>query len=121
MQDVALDANDQWIKCVLNVKFIVFHTNFEKYLNSELQKISKAQKFSYVQKNCQKKFRMAKNSHSDFFLIIFPKKTGTHLEWPKLAVLNFSDYFAQKDWYKFRTAKNGCSKFFPTVFPKKTV
>ena len=33
MQDVALDANDQWIKCVLNAKFIVFHTNFRKYLN----------------------------------------------------------------------------------------
>ena len=33
MQDVALDANGQWIKCVLNMKFIVFHTNFGKYLN----------------------------------------------------------------------------------------
>ena len=33
MQDVALDANGQWIKCVLNAKFIVFHMNFGKYLN----------------------------------------------------------------------------------------
>ena len=33
MQDVALDANGRWIKCGLNTKFIVFHTNFGKYLN----------------------------------------------------------------------------------------
>ena len=33
MQDVALDASGRWIKCVLNAKFTVFHTNFEKYLN----------------------------------------------------------------------------------------
>ena len=65
------------------------------------------------------------------------------LEWPKMAIPNFSDNFFQrdwykfgmakngcskffsnnffqKDWYKFGTTKNGCSKFFPTVFPKKT-
>ena len=33
MQDIAWDANGRWIKCVVNVKFIVFHTNFGKYLN----------------------------------------------------------------------------------------
>ena len=33
MQDLALDANGRWIKCVLNAKFIVFHMNFGKYLN----------------------------------------------------------------------------------------
>ena len=33
MQDVALDANGQSIKCVLNAKFIVFQMNFRKYLN----------------------------------------------------------------------------------------
>ena len=35
MQNVALDANGQWIKCVLKAKFIVFFTQ-----TSELQKIS---------------------------------------------------------------------------------
>ena len=34
----------------------------------------------------------------NFFPTIFPKKTGTNLEWPKMAVLNF----------------------FLTIFPKKT-
>ena len=85
---------------------------------------------------------MAKNSYSEFFqqffpkrlvqiqngqkwpfqifLTIFPKKTGTNLEWPKMAILNFSDYFSQKDYYKFRMAKNGHSKFSLTIFPKKT-
>ena len=33
MQDVALDTNGRWIKCVLNAKFLAFHTNFRKYLN----------------------------------------------------------------------------------------
>ena len=33
VKDVALDANGQWIKCVLNGKFIVFHMNFRKYLD----------------------------------------------------------------------------------------
>ena len=50
----------------------------------------------------------------------FPKKTGTNLEWPKMAVLNFFQQFSQKDWYKFGMAKNGSSKFFPTIFPKRT-
>ena len=39
-------------------------------------------------------------------------------EWPKMAVLNFSDNFSQKDWYRFGMAKNGCCKFFLTIFPK---
>ena len=47
-----------------------------------------------VQKNCQKKIRMAKNSHSifvhsEFFLTIIPKKTGINLEWPKMAIPYF--------------------------------
>ena len=33
MQDIALDANGGWIKCVLNMKNNVFHTIFRKYLN----------------------------------------------------------------------------------------
>ena len=63
---------------------------------------------------------MAKNGCSKFFPAIFPKKTGTNSEWPKMAIVNFSDKFSQKDWYKFAMAKNGCSKFFLTIFPKKT-
>ena len=63
---------------------------------------------------------MTKNHHSKFFLTIFPKKTSTNLEWPKMAILNFSDNFSQKDWYKFRMAKNDCSKLFQTIFPTKT-
>ena len=78
---------------------------------------------------------MAKNGHSEFFLTIFPKKTGINSEWPKMAVLIFfsdnfsqkrlvqiqngqnwlfqilSDNFSQKDWYKFRMAKNGHFNF----------
>ena len=86
---------------------------------------------------------MAKNGHSEFFLTIFPKKTGINLEWPKMAIPKFSNNFSQKDWYKFRMAKNvhskfietflvqkdwkkfgmaikGHSEFFLTIFPKKT-
>ena len=33
MQDVAMDTNGRWIKCVLKVKSIVFHTTFGKYVN----------------------------------------------------------------------------------------
>ena len=33
MQDVALDANGRWIKCVLNAKNIVFHMTLGKYPN----------------------------------------------------------------------------------------
>ena len=36
-----------------------------------------------------KKFGMAKNGHSKFFLTIFPKKTGINSEWPKMAIPNF--------------------------------
>ena len=66
------------------------------------------------------KIRMAKNGCSEFFLTIFPKRTGINLEWPKMAIPNYSNNFSQKDWYKFRMAKNGHSEFFPTIFPKKT-
>ena len=62
---------------------------------------------------------MAKNGHSKFSLTIFPKKIGTNSEWPKMAILIFSDNFSQKDWYKFGMAKNGHSEFFPIIFPKK--
>ena len=31
---------------------------------------------------------MDKNGHSEFFPTIFPKKTGTNLEWPKMAIPN---------------------------------
>ena len=63
---------------------------------------------------------MAKNDHSKFFLTIFPKKTSINLEWPKMAIPNFSNNFPQKDWHKFGMAKNDHSNFFPTIFPKKT-
>ena len=33
VQHIALDTNDRWIKYVLNVKNIVFHMTFGKYLN----------------------------------------------------------------------------------------
>ena len=36
------------------------------------------------------KFGMVKSAHSEFFLTIFPKKTGINLEWPNIAILNFS-------------------------------
>ena len=47
---------------------------------------------------------------------MYRKIVRKNLEWPKMAILNFS----QKDWYKFGMAKNGHSKFFLTIFPKKT-
>ena len=56
----------------------------------------------------------------NFFLTIFPKKTGINSEWPKMAVPNFFQQFFLKDWYNFRMAKDGCSNFFLTIFPKKT-
>ena len=33
VQDIALDTNSRWIKCVINVKNIVFHMTFRKYPN----------------------------------------------------------------------------------------
>ena len=58
---------------------------------------------------------MAKNGRFEFFLTIFPKKTGINLEWPKMAVPIFPKRtginskwpkmavpnFFQQDWYKF--------------------
>ena len=81
MQDIALDANIQWIKCVLNTKNIVFHMTFGKWpflIFSD----------NFSQKDWYK-FGMAKNGHSEFFLTIFPKKTGINFEWPKMAILNY--------------------------------
>ena len=64
---------------------------------------------------------MAKNGNSEFFPTIFPKKTGTNSEWPKITIPKFvSNNFSQEDWYKFGMAKNGHSEFFLTIFPKKT-
>ena len=64
------------------------------------------------------KFGMAKNGCSKFFPTIFPKKTGTNLEWPKMAVLNFFQQFfltgINLEWPKI-------SQFFPTIFPKRLV
>ena len=76
---------------------------------------------------------MAKYGHSNFFLTIFPKKTGINLEWPKIAVQNFfwqffpkrmvlikakdeyskfiQTFLVQKDWKKFGMVKNGHSEF----------
>ena len=62
---------------------------------------------------------MAKNGHYKFFPTIFPKKTGTNLEWPKMAILNFPNNFPQKDWYKFRMEKNVHSEFIQTFLVQK--
>ena len=67
----------------------------------------------------RKKFRMAKNGCSKFFLAIFPKKTGINSEWPKSHSKFFLTIFPKK-MYKLGMAKNGCSKFCLTIFPKKT-
>ena len=45
------------------------------------------------------KFGMAKNGCSEFFLTIFPKKTGINSEWPKMCIPNLLKPF----WCK----KNG--------------
>ena len=76
MQDVALDANRRWIKCVLNAKFIVFHTNFRKYLNfGTLEKIRTSEnirKFFLSEFVFFKEFFLTKMFISDnFFQRIF--------------------------------------------------
>ena len=52
VQDIALDANGQWIKCVLNVTNIVFHMTFGKYPNlgasENFQTSEKFQKHFFV-------------------------------------------------------------------------
>ena len=62
---------------------------------------------------------MAKNGHSKFFLTIFPKKTGINLEWPKMAVLIFSDNFSQKDWHQFGMAKKWAFQIYLNLFSAK--
>ena len=44
---------------------------------------------------------MAKISYSEFFPVIFPKKTGINLEWPKMYLPNLLKPF----WYK-KTERN---------------
>ena len=39
---------------------------------------------------------MAKNGCSEFFLTIFPKKTGINSEWPKCAFQIYSNLFGTK-------------------------
>ena len=57
--------------------------------NSEWPKMAVPNIFQqFLQKNWYK-FGMAKNGFSEFFLTIFPKKTGMNLEWPNMAILNF--------------------------------
>ena len=65
MQDVALDANGQWIKCVLNAKNIVFHMTFGKYPN--LGTSENFQKFFLSKFVFFKEFFLTKM----FFLTIF--------------------------------------------------
>ena len=69
-----------------------------------------------VRKNLEWPFGIG---HSKLFLTIFPKKTCINLEWPKMAILNFSNNFSQKDWYKFRMAKNAHSEFIETFLVQK--
>ena len=71
---------------------------------------------------------MAKNGCSNFFLTIFPKRTGINQEWQKCLFQSFSDNFSQKDWYKFGMAKNGHSNVshylannFSQFFPRRLV
>ena len=60
---------------------------------------------------------MAKNSHSEFFLTIFPKKMGKNSQWLKIEF--FCNNFSKKDGDKFGMAKNSHSKFFRQFFPKR--
>ena len=75
---------------------------FLSFLEKLLEEIQNSQKLPFQiisdifpQKD-RYKFRMAKNSHSTFFLTIFSKKIGRNLKWPKLVIPNFVEPF----WYK---------------------
>ena len=77
-------------------KFHCFQGHYTVICTEKLsEKIQDGQKWSFqifTDNFPQKywyKFGIAKNGHSEFFLTIFPKKTGINLEWPKMAVLNF--------------------------------
>ena len=48
---------------------------------------------------------MAKNGCSEFFLTIFPKKTGINLEWPKMAIPNFLQQFFPKRLVKIQNGQ----------------
>ena len=97
MQDVALDANGRWIKCVLNVKFIVFHMTFRKYLN----------------------FRTSENFWNSKFISVFLGKiVGKNSEQPFLAILNLYQSFWEKLSEKFRMVICGHSKFVPVFLGK---
>ena len=97
---------------------------FQQFFLNRLVQIWNGQKwlFSIFSNNFSQKdwykFGMAKNGHSEFFPIIFPRTDCYQFGMAKMAVLNFFQNFPPKDWYKFGMAKNGCSKFFPTIFPK---
>ena len=64
---------------------------------------------------------MAENGCSEFFLTIFPKKTGINSEWPKMCILNLFKpfWYVQKDWKKFGMNKNGHSEFIQTFLVQK--
>ena len=70
--------------------FQVFLTIFPKKTNnSEWPKMAVPNFFDNFPQKDWYKFKMAKISHSEFFLTIFSKKTGINLKWAKMAVLNF--------------------------------
>ena len=82
--------------------FLIILNFFLSFLEKLLEEIHNSQKLpfrifpdNFSQKDWYK-FRMAKNSHSTFFLTNFSKKMGRNLKWPKLGIPNFLEPF----WYK---------------------
>ena len=104
VQDIALDTNGRWIKCVPNVKFIVFHMNFRKYLNFRTSEnfwtSENFQKIFFVQ-ICflqriffwQKSFLTIIFSKNFSLLSVLGKIVRKKSEWPFLAILNLYQFF----------------------------
>ena len=118
MQDVALDANGQEIKCVLNAKFVVFHMTFRKCPNfGKFLNFRKFQKKFFV-RICFfiEFFFFDKNGHSKFIPVFLGKIVTKNLEWPFLAILNFYQSFWEKLMEKIWNSHFGHSEFFLTIF-----
>ena len=95
MQDIALDANGQWIRYVLNVKNIVFHSN-------------------NFPKKTGKNLKWSKMAIPNFFQQFFPRRLVQIWNGQKWPFQIFSNNFSQKDWYRLRMAKNVHSKLIQT-------
>ena len=72
MQGVALDANGRWIKCALNAKFTVFHTNLGKY--PTFGTLKNFQTLEIFQKIFLSKFEFFKEFFSKNFFIALLKR-----------------------------------------------